>query len=92
MSKPLTAAAVTKMKPGKVRREIPDGGCPGLYLVIQPSGAKGWALRYRRPDDRPAKLVLGWSNHWATTSPTSCRRSVGAFTLAAAHLLVAALK
>jgi integrase len=30
-----------------VRREIPDGYLPGLYLVVQPSGAKSWAVRYR---------------------------------------------
>jgi integrase len=55
----LTVAAIQKYRPTATRREIPDGG--GLYLTIQPrpSGAKGWALRYRRPDGRPAKLVLG---------------------------------
>ena len=52
----LTQAAVEKTKPGTTRREIPDGG--GLYLVIQPSGAKTWAVRYRR-DGRPRKLTLG---------------------------------
>jgi integrase len=59
MSKPLTTAAVRKLRPGKIRREIPDGGCPGLYLVIQPSGTKTWGQRFRRPDGRPAKLTLG---------------------------------
>lgn len=59
MAKALTAVAVKKHRPGKKRREIPDGGCPGLHLVVQPSGAKSWALRYRRPDKRTAKLVLG---------------------------------
>jgi hypothetical protein len=28
-------------------------------LIVQPSGAKSWALRYRRPGGRPAKLTLG---------------------------------
>jgi hypothetical protein len=28
-------------------------------LVIQPSGHRSWAMRFRRPDGRPAKLVLG---------------------------------
>jgi integrase len=32
---------------------------PGLYLVVQASGAKAWAMRFRRPDGRPAKLTLG---------------------------------
>ena len=43
----LTAAAVEKLKAAKGRREIPDGLYGGLYLVIQPSGKKSWALRYR---------------------------------------------
>lgn len=59
MGKVLTATAVLKFRAGPKRKEIPDAGCPGLHLVIQPSGAKSWALRYRRPDKRPAKLSLG---------------------------------
>ena len=31
----------------------------GLYLVVQPSGAKSWAMRFRRPNSDRAKLVLG---------------------------------
>jgi integrase len=59
MPKVLTHAAVRKYRGGKTRREIRDGGAQGLSLVVQPSGAKSWALRYRRPDGRPAKLTLG---------------------------------
>ncbi len=59
MKKTLTTAAVEKRKAGGTRREVPDGGCPGLHLIIQPSGAKSWAMRFRRPDGRPAKLTLG---------------------------------
>jgi integrase len=60
MAKVLTDAAVRRFRPRPgERREIPDGGVPGLYLVVHPSGGKGWALRFRRPDGRPAKLVLG---------------------------------
>ena len=58
-AKTLTEAAVARLKPGRQRREVPDAGAPGLRLVIQPSGAKSWALRFRRPDDRNAKLTLG---------------------------------
>jgi integrase len=43
----LTAKAVENAKPGANRREIPDGGQPGLYLIVQPSGRKSWAARYR---------------------------------------------
>ena len=55
----LTLRAVGAAKPDQTkRREIPDGGLPGLYLVVEPSGAKSWALRYRH-NDRPNKLTLG---------------------------------
>ena len=59
MAKFLTDAAVRKYRGGRRRREIRDGGAQGLYLVVQPSGAKSWALRYRRPDGKAAKLTLG---------------------------------
>jgi integrase len=59
LAKTLTAAAVKNYRPGKGRREIPDGGCPGLYLVIQASGRRSWAMRFRRPNGKPAKLTLG---------------------------------
>ena len=39
MAKLLTAAAIGKLKPNpQKRREVPDGGERGLYLIIQPSG------------------------------------------------------
>jgi len=37
---------------------VPDGLLPGLYFVIQPSGAKSWAVRYRH-DGKPRKLTIG---------------------------------
>jgi len=59
----LTALSIENMKPAAVRREVPDGKSRGLYLVIQPSGRKSFALRYRRPDSgKPAKLTLGNGN------------------------------
>lgn len=58
-SKTITASAARLAKPAAERREIPDAGCPGLYLIIQPSGRKSWAVRYRRPNGRPTKLTLG---------------------------------
>ena len=47
MATTLTEKAVAKAKAGVERKEIPDGGQKGLYLVIQPSGYKSWAFRYR---------------------------------------------
>jgi hypothetical protein len=54
----LTDLGVEKLKPAASRREIPDGGCPGLYLVVQKSGSKSWAVRCRI-DGKPAKVTLG---------------------------------
>jgi integrase len=52
----LTDAAAIKRKPSDKRIEVHDGN--GLYLVIQPSGAKSWAYRYRI-DGKSRKLTLG---------------------------------
>ena len=54
----LTIRSVEAMKPGPARQEIPDSFLPGLYLIHQPSGAKGWAVRYRH-QGIPRKLTLG---------------------------------
>jgi integrase len=60
MAKTFTAAAIERLKSANVRREIADGGCAGLYLVIQPgTGRKSWALRFRRPGGKTAKVTLG---------------------------------
>jgi len=59
MAKALTALAVEKAKPGPARREIPDGLLRGLYLIVQPTGAKSWAVRYRYRSAFPRKLTIG---------------------------------
>ena len=60
MAKRLTARSVELAKPNPRKRiEIADANKPGLYLVIQPSGRKSWAVRYRRLSDRaPRKYTL----------------------------------
>jgi integrase len=58
-AKELTAAAVEKYQPNGKRRLIRDTKAQSLYLLIEPSGVKSWMMRFRRPDGRPAKLVLG---------------------------------
>ena len=46
MPKALTAKAVEGQQPDPDRRlEIPDGLLPGLYLIVQTTGAKSWAVR-----------------------------------------------
>lgn len=54
----LTNLFIEKLKLPPRRREIPDGKAQGLYLVVQPSGAKSWALRYRF-NGLPKKLTFG---------------------------------
>jgi integrase len=54
----LTDIAIRNLKPAEARREVPDGGCTGLYLVIQPNGKKSWAVRYR-VHGKSRKLTLG---------------------------------
>jgi integrase len=54
----LTDVQIKKLTTPTARREVPDGKITGLYLVLQPSGAKSWALRYRAAG-KPAKLTLG---------------------------------
>lgn len=58
MPKVLTVRAVEAARPAGKRREIPDGLVPGLYLTVQTSGFKSWALRYR-VNGRPAKHTIG---------------------------------
>jgi integrase len=58
VAKALTVRAIETLKPGPARREVPDGNVPGLYLIVQPSGKKSWAIRYRNADGRTRKLTL----------------------------------
>jgi integrase len=61
--KALTSIAVAAAKPRRntagelARTEYPDRGS-GLYLVVQPSGAKSWAARYRH-NGKSCKFTLG---------------------------------
>jgi integrase len=55
--KALTDIAIKHLKPGAHRREIPDPGARGLYVVVQPTGVKGFAVRYRF-GGHPRKLTL----------------------------------
>lgn len=58
MAKALTVKSIEAMKASTGRKEIPDGLLSGLYLVMQPSGARSWAVRYRSAGV-PKKLTLG---------------------------------
>jgi integrase len=56
----LTDLKIKNLSTPSKRKEVPDGKIGGLYLVLQPSGARSWALRYR-VDGLPRKLTLGSS-------------------------------
>jgi len=56
----LTAKQVQHMKPDSKRVEVPAGPPTGLYLIVNPSGKKSWALRYRWRG-RPKKLTFAGS-------------------------------
>jgi integrase len=58
MTKALTVKRIENAAARPARQEIPDGLLVGLYLVVQPSGAKSFAVRYRYAG-QPRKLTLG---------------------------------
>ena len=51
----LTVKAIEALSPGPARREIPDALMQGLYLVVQPTGSKSWAVRCRQ-NGRPREV------------------------------------
>ena len=55
---PLSPSAVANAKPQAKPYKLADGG--GLFLLVQPTGAKWWRWKYRRPDTRKENaLSLG---------------------------------
>jgi integrase len=54
----LTQRRLETVKPGNDRLEMPDKLVPGLYFIIQPSGAKSWAVR-SRIHGKSIKITLG---------------------------------
>ena len=69
MAKALTPKGIDALKPHTDKQiEVPDPGLSGLYLVVQPSGAKSWAVRYRFAG-KPAKLTLG---RWPVMAAAFC--------------------
>jgi integrase len=74
MAKTLTARSIETAKPLAVRQEISDGGCRGLFLVVQPSGVRSWAIRFRI-NRKTAKHTLG---SWPEVSLAEARRLAAA--------------
>jgi integrase len=54
----LTVKDVEAKRATPERREIPDDYMRGLYLIVQPTGAKSWAVRYRL-GGKPTKHTIG---------------------------------
>jgi len=58
MAKKLTDLTIENLKPKAKRYEVPDPGARGLRVIVQPSGLKGFAVRYRNATGRARKLTL----------------------------------
>ena len=59
----LTDLGIKKLPTPESRREVPDGRVDGSYLVVQPSGAKSWAVplsrgRHSEETDAQAPIPL----------------------------------
>ncbi|HWK87287.1 MAG TPA: integrase arm-type DNA-binding domain-containing protein [Xanthobacteraceae bacterium] len=55
---PYTVKNFENLKPKESRYEFADDKQPGLRLVVQPTGARTWIVRYRQ-DGKQHKLTLG---------------------------------
>ena len=54
-----TDAEVRRCESRATRHEIADAKAQGLYLIVQPTGALSFAVRYRGDDGKSVKLTLG---------------------------------
>jgi hypothetical protein len=89
----LTQLGVDRARPGRQRREIADQH--GLYLVIEPSGTKRWALRYKHPRTKKSvRMVLGGVALTSASADEEKRKPTlkAVLTLPAARRLAAELK
>ena len=57
MPRHLTDIAIANLKPRPVRYEVPDPGARGLRVVVQPSGRKSYAVRYRNAAGRKKRQL-----------------------------------
>ncbi|MEM8821583.1 MAG: site-specific integrase [Pseudomonadota bacterium] len=59
MAERLTDRRVSGIKAGEQRLEVSDLVVPGLRIVVQPTGRKSWAVRYRNADGKTKKWTVG---------------------------------
>lgn len=57
LAQQLTELAASKAKPRKTAYTLASG--QGLFLLVLPSGVKQWQVRYREPEGRRGKKVVG---------------------------------
>ena len=55
----LTQRSIQALPTPAVRREVRDGGMPGLILTLQPSGVRSWCVRYRNAAGQGRKHTIG---------------------------------
>jgi hypothetical protein len=56
----LTNLSVANLKPATTRREVPDPGQRGLYVIVRPTGRKTFAVRYRLMRTGWHKVTICW--------------------------------
>ena len=86
----LTADTANKKVPTDKRAEYPDGS-NGLFLIVQPSGAKSWAVRYKAHTGERRKVTLGAFLHKRTVSIEGNPAISAPHTLAEARRAAAAI-
>ncbi|WP_173947204.1 Arm DNA-binding domain-containing protein [Microvirga terrae] len=75
MARPLTAQSLDELKTNPAKRlEVPDWLLRGLYLTIQPSGARSWAVRYRC-NGQTRMLTLGPYPAFTLATARECARA-----------------
>ena len=57
LAQQLTELAASKAKPRKTAYTLASG--QGLFLLVLPSGVKQWQVRYREPEGRRGKKIVG---------------------------------
>src|SRR5215471_6754951 len=73
MRRRLTTKTIENLNPAEKRYERSDGGGP-LRIVVQPTGHKAFAIRYRRPNSgKTAKLTL--EPPWPALTLASARKA-----------------